>query len=125
MVAGPQTLPPRMGSEWVKGDKKSMLRILLSGVVGPIDVNGQKFNSVMPRHSHVADSEIAEIASFVRFAFGELQEKPVTPDNNFVSIRSWVDVETMACCARSKNVHARSSIYQHQGLRRSERLGYS
>jgi putative membrane-bound dehydrogenase-like protein len=75
-----QTFPPLVGSGWVKGDRKSMLRILLGGLAGPVEVNGQKFNSVMPGHSHVADSEIAEIATFVRFAFGELHEKPVTPD---------------------------------------------
>lgn len=63
-----------MGSEWVKSDRKTLLRILLGGLAGPVEVNGQKFDSVMPGHSHVADSEIAEIASFVRFAFGELQE---------------------------------------------------
>jgi hypothetical protein len=57
-----------------------MLRILLGGLAGPIEVHGQKFDSVMPGHSHVADFEIAEIALFVKFAFGELQANPVTPE---------------------------------------------
>ena len=35
----------------------------------------------MPGHSHVSDEEIASIASFVRFAFGEIKEKPVTPED--------------------------------------------
>ncbi len=75
----PQTFPPLTGSEWVKGDRDSLLRILLGGLSGPIEVGGQKFNGVMPGHAHVADAEIAEIAGFVRFAFGGLTEKPVTP----------------------------------------------
>jgi uncharacterized protein len=73
----PQTFPPLRGSEWVKGDRDSMLRIILGGLSGPVEISGQKFNGVMPGHSHVSDEEIAAIASFVRFAFGELKEPPV------------------------------------------------
>jgi mono/diheme cytochrome c family protein len=75
----PQTFPPLAGSEWLKGDRDSMLRIILGGLSGPVEIGGQKFNGVMPGHAHVADAEIAEIATFVRFAFGDLKEKPVTP----------------------------------------------
>ncbi len=75
----PNTFPPLAGSEWVKGDRNTMLRIVLGGLSGPIEVNGLKFNSVMPGHSHVGDEEIAEIVSFVRFSFGGLKEKPVLP----------------------------------------------
>ena len=49
----PQTFPPLAGSEWVKGNRDTMLRIMLGGLSGPIEVNGQKFNGVMPGHSHV------------------------------------------------------------------------
>ncbi len=77
----PQTFPPLVGSEWVKGDRDTLLRIILGGLSGPIEVNSVKFNSVMPGHSHVSDEEIASIASFVRFAFGEIKEKPVTPED--------------------------------------------
>lgn len=76
----PQTFPPLVGSEWVKGERKTMLRIILGGLSGPVEVAGQKYNGVMPGHSHVGDDELASIASFVRFAFGDLKEKPVTPE---------------------------------------------
>jgi mono/diheme cytochrome c family protein len=76
----PQTFPPLAGSEWVKGDRDTLLRIVLGGLSGPIEVNKLKFNAVMPGHSHVSDAEIASIATFVRFAFGDLKEKPVTPE---------------------------------------------
>lgn len=75
----PQTFPPLVGSEWVTGERNTMLRIILGGLSGPVEVAGQKFNSVMPGHSHVSDDEIASIAGFVRFAFGDMKEKPVTP----------------------------------------------
>ena len=76
----PQTFPPLADSEWVKGDRDTMLRIVLGGLSGPIEINGQKFNGVMPGHSHVTDDEIAKISTFVRFAFGGQKERPVSPD---------------------------------------------
>jgi hypothetical protein len=39
-----------------------------------------EFNGVMPGHSHVSDEEIASIASFVRFTFGSIEERPITPE---------------------------------------------
>jgi mono/diheme cytochrome c family protein len=75
----PDTFPPLAGSEWVTGDRQRMLRILLGGLAGPIEVKGTKFNGVMPGHSHMKDEEIAAIASYVRHAFGNLKENPVTP----------------------------------------------
>ncbi len=76
----PNTFPPLAGSEWVTGDRNIMLRIVLGGLLGPIEVKGMKFNGVMPGHSQMSDTEIARISTFVRFAFGELKEKPVTDD---------------------------------------------
>ena len=75
----PQTFPPLKGSEFVKGDRDAMIRIILGGLSGPVEIAGQKFDGVMPGHSHVSDAEIASIASFVRFAFGDMKETPVTP----------------------------------------------
>jgi len=86
----PNTFPPLAGSEWVKGDRKTMLNIVLGGLSGPIEVAGMKFNGVMPGHSHMTDAELARISTFVRFAFGELREKPVTEDE-IKALRPGVD----------------------------------
>lgn len=75
----PDTFPPLVGSEWVTGDPRTMLRIMLGGLMGPIEVKGQKFNSVMPGHSHASDEDIAAIASYVRHSFGGKTEKPFPP----------------------------------------------
>jgi len=76
----PDTFPPIAGSEWLKGDRASTLRLVLGGLAGPIEVNGLKFNGVMPGHSHMKDDELAKIISFVRFSFGGLKEKPISPE---------------------------------------------
>ena len=73
------TFPPLVGSEWVKGNSDTMLRIVLGGLSGPVEINGMKFNGIMPGHAHVGDDDIARIANFVRFAFGGVKEEPIKP----------------------------------------------
>lgn len=75
------TFPPSVGSEWVKGHSDTILRSVLGGLSGPFEIDGQKFNGVMPGHAHVSDEEIANIANivnFVRFAFGGVKEEPIS-----------------------------------------------
>ncbi|MDH4445597.1 MAG: ThuA domain-containing protein [Akkermansiaceae bacterium] len=76
----PDTFPPLTGSPWVKGDPDIMTLILLGGLTGPVEINGLHFNGVMPGHSHLTDAELAQIASFVRFAFGDKREEPITAE---------------------------------------------
>lgn len=76
-----KTFPPLVDSEWVKGDSRTLLRIMLGGVYGPIKVNGVDFNSAMPGHIHLTDEEIATTASFVRHAFGKQSGKPISPSD--------------------------------------------
>lgn len=86
----PDTFPPLEGSEWVTGNPRTLLRIMLGGLAGPIEVKGVKFESVMPGHSHMPDEEIAAIASYVRHAFGGKREKPF-PEEEVKALRP--DVE--------------------------------
>lgn len=86
----PDTFPPLVGSEWVTGDPRTLLRIMLGGLMGPIDVKGLKFNGVMPGHSHASDEDIAAIASYVRHSFGGKDEKPF-PSSEVKALRPEVD----------------------------------
>jgi nitrite reductase (NO-forming) len=43
---------------------------VLNGRTGPITVNGQNFNSVMPPHSHLPDDGLANILTFVMNSWG-------------------------------------------------------
>lgn len=76
-VAG--TFPPLVNSAWVKGDNKTMIRLVLGGVMGPIQVNGQTYNGAMPGHSHMPDKELSDILNFVRFAFGNVKKPGISP----------------------------------------------
>jgi len=74
------TFPPLIETKWVKGHPDTLLRIILGGMYGPLEINGVHYNNVMPGHSHASDEELAAIASYVRHAFGKLEEEPITPE---------------------------------------------
>ena len=63
--------PPLDGSEWVKGDQKKLIDIVLSGLKGPIEVNGKFYDGVMPPADYLQDEEIAQILTYVRKKFGD------------------------------------------------------
>ena len=70
--------PPLAGSEWVTGDKKELIAVLLKGLEGPIEVKGQPYNNAMPQHSFLKNTEIAEVLTHIRQNFGNASD-PVTP----------------------------------------------
>ena len=47
--------PPLAESEWVTGPSERLARIILQGLQGPITVNGQAWDKVMPGHAGLAD----------------------------------------------------------------------
>lgn len=62
--------PSLSGTHWVTGDKKRLINIVLNGLEGPIEVNGEQFNSMMPQHSFLSDEEIANVLTHIRQNFG-------------------------------------------------------
>jgi mono/diheme cytochrome c family protein len=66
----PGAFPPLAGSSWVVGDEETVVRILLRGITGPIEVKGSTYNSVMPAFGNLKDDELAALATYVRTGFG-------------------------------------------------------
>ncbi|MEO6594075.1 MAG: c-type cytochrome [Planctomycetota bacterium] len=62
--------PPLRDSEWVLGASDRLLRIVLHGMRGPIEVNGTRWELEMPGQRQLGDSELASVASYLRRAFG-------------------------------------------------------
>ncbi|MGH7997382.1 MAG: c-type cytochrome [Opitutaceae bacterium] len=80
----PGIYPPLAGSEWVNGTEDRMIRIVLTGLKGPLTVEGKQFGAgVMPafgpRQFNWSDERIADVISYVRQAWGN-HGGPVTPD---------------------------------------------
>ena len=75
-----QRFPPLGGSDWVTGDKKRLIEVVLKGLEGPIEVNGQSYNNVMPQHSFLKDQEIAEVLTHIRSSFGNTADAVSTDE---------------------------------------------
>ena len=75
---GTNTYPPLAGSEWVQGDESRVVRIILHGLVGDVEVQGQVYNGAMPAWGpSLTDQEIANVATYIRSSFGN-QALPIT-----------------------------------------------
>lgn len=59
-------VPPLVGSSWVLGEPGRLKRIVLHGMVGPIQVGDRTFNSVMPDFYRYPDAQIAAVLTYLR-----------------------------------------------------------
>ena len=66
----PGAFPPLAESEWVNGDERRIVKLLLWGLNGEIQVKGNTYNGNMPSYNSMKDEEIRIIASYVRTHFG-------------------------------------------------------
>lgn len=75
---GTNVYPPLAGSEWVQGDESRVVRIVLHGLVGDVEVQGQVYNGAMPAWGpSLSDAEIANVLTYIRSSFGN-QAVPVS-----------------------------------------------
>ena len=73
---GDARFPPLAGSEWVIGDPKLPINIVLKGLAGNITVTGKPYSNQMPKLSLLSDEQIAEAISYIRQHFNNVG--PVT-----------------------------------------------
>ncbi len=65
--------PPLVGTQWVMGDGERLIKIVLNGLMGPIEVNGKQYPGHAPMTPYAGlldDRGIAAVLTFVRNAFG-------------------------------------------------------
>jgi len=64
-IAG--VFPPLVNSKWVTGNKTVPIRILLHGLTGQIDVNGQRYQGTMPSFkARLSAAEMTSILNYLR-----------------------------------------------------------
>jgi mono/diheme cytochrome c family protein len=80
----PGVYPPLAGSEWVTGNEERLIRVLLHGLNGPVQVKGSAYNNSMPAFGKVAggaynwnDEKISHILTYIRHEWGN-NAAPVT-----------------------------------------------
>ena len=62
--------PPLAKSDYFAKDPTRIVDVVAQGLTGPVKVNGQGYDSVMPPMSQLADDEVANIATYVLNSWG-------------------------------------------------------
>ncbi len=63
--------PPLAKSDFLLDKSKAeVIGVVLNGLTGPVKVNGQDYNSVMPAMSQLTDDEVANILTYVQNSWG-------------------------------------------------------
>jgi mono/diheme cytochrome c family protein len=71
--------PPIIESDFVNGDPDALIKIVLNGLKGEMEIKGEVYNSEMPPQAHLTDQQIADVLTFVRGSFGNTSG-PITPE---------------------------------------------
>jgi mono/diheme cytochrome c family protein len=72
--------PPLDSAVYAGGPESRLVRIILGGVSGPMEVDGRVYDNIMPGFAAIlSDQQVAGLATFVRRAFARIEE-PVTPE---------------------------------------------
>jgi len=71
--------PPLAGVDWVTGEKQRLINIVLSGLEGPIEVDGESYDNVMPQHSFLNDEQISDVLNYIRSNFGN-EASEISPE---------------------------------------------
>jgi cytochrome c len=89
----PDSVPPLSGSEWITNTDR-MLRIVLGGLQGEIEVQGEFFNAAMPGWgTTLNDFDIAAVATYVRKSWGN--KAPLISPDVVAQIRKATATRTM------------------------------
>jgi mono/diheme cytochrome c family protein len=79
----PSVFPPLVDTEWVLGSEQRLIRIVLHGLEGEIEVNGASFVGAMPAFGpsslNWSDEQIAAVLSYIRQGWGNAADS-VAPE---------------------------------------------
>jgi mono/diheme cytochrome c family protein len=62
--------PPLTKTKWILGDKAQLIKVVLMGMTGKTEINGDTYQNVMAPHSDLSDQQIADVLTYVRNSFG-------------------------------------------------------
>lgn len=70
--------PPLTKTKWTLGSKAVLIRQVLKGSSGTVEIDGDTFRNTMPPQPQLTDQQIADVLTFVRNNFGN-KATAVTP----------------------------------------------
>ena len=65
-----EVFPPLAQSDFLAGNRREVMQAALFGLSGPITVNGQDYNGIMPSLGYLPDEELADALTFVFTSWG-------------------------------------------------------
>jgi nitrite reductase (NO-forming)/hydroxylamine reductase len=66
----PGAFPPLAGSDYLLGNPDRAAHVVVFGLTGEVEVNGIKYNSVMPAMTQLSDKEIADALTYAMNSWG-------------------------------------------------------
>ena len=74
--------PPLAGTKWVNGNEDRLIKLVLKGLLGPIEIDGKKYPGQVPMtpfEGLLNDTEVAAVLTYVRNSFGN-QAPTIQPE---------------------------------------------
>jgi len=87
--------PGLLGTQWVLGNDERLIKLVLKGIMGPIEVNGISYAGQVPMTPFggmLNDDEVAAVLTYVRNAFGN--KAPVILPDQVKKVREAVKDKT-------------------------------
>jgi uncharacterized protein len=81
----PGAFPPFDGSEYVQGDTRRLVALVIKGYMGPITVKGVNFNNIliavdMQFPILKENAKLADVLNYIRTAWSNKADAAITPD---------------------------------------------
>jgi mono/diheme cytochrome c family protein len=70
--------PPLVKTTFILGDKSQLIQIVLNGMTGETEINGDIYHNVMAPHRDLSDQQIADVLTYIRNNFGN-KASSITP----------------------------------------------
>jgi mono/diheme cytochrome c family protein/glucose/arabinose dehydrogenase len=87
--------PPLTFSKWVVGSEERLIKLVLKGLYGPIEVNGKKYPGQVPMTPYggmLDDEEVASVLTYIRNSFGN--KAPAVTAQKVKQVRAAVKPKT-------------------------------
>jgi mono/diheme cytochrome c family protein len=74
----PNMNPPLIKTKWVLGDKGPLVKVVLNGMTGDVEINDDTYHNVMAPHPDLTDQQISDVLTYVRNSWGN-KAAAITP----------------------------------------------
>ena len=61
--------PPLIKTAFINGDRARLITTILNGM-SQVEINGERYNNVMPAFNYLTDKQVADVLTYVRNSFG-------------------------------------------------------